>query len=86
MSFVTVPEPEQEQDRDLIRSRQKLVDQQTELRSHILAEYGQQIEAMANTPRYKSSVQALTCYKGIKNLFALTRLNPAPCSTGWILL
>jgi hypothetical protein len=38
------------------------------------AEYGQQIEVMANTPRYEQLVQALTCYKGIKNLFALTMI------------
>ncbi|MGB5707047.1 MAG: IS110 family transposase [Arenicellales bacterium] len=131
LTFVAVPDPEQEQDRDLIRSRQKLLEQQTELRTHvqallrrngryfkaetrykthwtkphylwlertverasgsfkvnlgllihqlksvahILAEYGQQIEVMANTPRYEQSVQALTCYKGIKNLFALTMI------------
>lgn len=38
----------------------------------ILVEYGQQIEALAATPRYQQAVQALTCYKGIKNIFALT--------------
>lgn len=131
MTFVAVPTLEQEQDRDLIRSRHKLLAQQTELRKHvqallrrngrhfkaqtrykshwtkphyfwlertiesargsfkvnlallirqfkdidnILAEYGQQIEVMATTPRYQQSVQALTCYKGIKNLFALTMI------------
>ena len=131
MTFVAVPGPEQEQDRDLIRSRKKLQDQQTELRSHIqallrrngkhykvetnskshwtkrhyfwlertvegasgyfkvnlellvrqlknlndiLAEYGQQIEVLAKTPRYEQSVQALICYKGIKNLYALTMI------------
>ena len=131
LTLVTIPEPEQEQDRDLIRSRQKLLAQQTELRKHIqallrrngrhykvetqnithwtlhhycwldrtieassgslkvnlellvrqlksvnstLLEYGQQIEALAKTPRYEQLVQALTCYKGIKNLFALTMI------------
>ena len=131
LTLVTVPEPEQEQDRDLIRSRQKLLEHQTELRKHlqallrrnglhykaetnnkthwtklhyfwlertiegasgsfkvnlellirqlkgvnnILAEYGQQIRTRAKTPRYEQSVQALTCYKGIKNLFALTMI------------
>ena len=131
MTFVAVPTLEQEQDRDLIRSRHKLLAQQTELRKHvqallrrngrhfkaeiqhkthltklpycwldrtieassgslkvnlellvcqlkginrILAEYSQQIETLANTPRYEQSVQALTCYKGIKNLFALTMI------------
>jgi len=37
LTLVTIPEPEQEQDRDLIRSRQKLLEQQTELRKHIQA-------------------------------------------------
>jgi hypothetical protein len=31
-----------------------------------LAEYNQQIEALAQTERYQKPVQALTCYKGIK--------------------
>jgi transposase len=131
LTLVAIPELEQEQDRDLIRSRQKLLEQQTELRKHIqallrrngrhykvetqnkshwtlrhycwlertieassgslkanlellvrqlkginsiLTEYAQQIEAMAKTPRYEPMVQALTCYKGIKNLFALTMI------------
>jgi transposase len=131
LTRVSIPEPEQEQDRDLLRSRQKLVHQRKELRTHILsllrrngrhfrqetpnkahwtmlhqswlekviatssgsfmvnlsllvrqlnavntilAEYDQEIHAMAKTERYKRSVQALTCYKGIKNLFALTMI------------
>jgi transposase len=40
----------------------------------LLVDYTQQIEALANTPRYQKPVQALTCYKGIKNLFALTMI------------
>jgi len=131
LTLVSVPEREQEQDRDLIRSRQHLVQQRTELRTHVqallrrnglhykeqtgnkthwtkyhycwlartveaatgslkanlelllrqlkglnalLVDYTQQIEALANTPRYQKPVQALTCYKGIKNLFALTMI------------
>lgn len=132
LTCVNVPEPVLEQDRDLIRSRGKLLDQQTQLRKHIqallrrngrhyktetrgkshwtlahyhwldrvieassgsfklnlqllvrqlrtlnstLAEYAQQIDALAKTTRYEQSVQALTCYKGIKNLFALTMIS-----------
>ena len=37
LTLVTIPEPEQEQDRDLMGSRQKLLEQQTELRKHIQA-------------------------------------------------
>ena len=131
LTYVSTPELEQEQDRDLLRSRQKLLDQQTELRKHIqallrrngrhfkaethykthwtlphyawlnktieaasgsfkinlsllvrqlkalndvLAEYDEQIEVLARTPRYEKPVQALICYKGIKNLFALTMI------------
>ena len=125
------PDAEQEQDRDLLRSRQNLLKHQTDLRRHlqallrrnglhdkaqtqnnthwtihhygwlertidgvsgslkgnlelllrqlkglndILTAYGQQIETLANTPRYQKPVQALTCYKGIKPIFALTMM------------
>ena len=37
LTVVSVPECEQEQDRDLLRTRQKLVAQQTELRRHLQA-------------------------------------------------
>ena len=131
LTLVSIPELEQEQDRDLLRTRQKLVEQQTELRKHlqallrrnglhykaqaqskthwtkqhynwlertiegttgslsvnltlllqqlknlnsILTEYDDQIDALANSPRYQKPVQALTCYKGIKHLFALTMI------------
>lgn len=131
LTLVSVPKLQQEQDRDLLRTRQKLVEQQTELRKHlqallrrnglhykaqaqskthwtkqhddwlkrtiettsgslkanlelllrqlkglnsVLANYGQQIEALAKAPRYQKPVQALTCYKGIKDLFALTMI------------
>ena len=40
----------------------------------ILAEYDQEIETLATTPRYEKPVQALTCYKGIKHIFALTMM------------
>ena len=42
--------------------------------NEILIEYAQQIEALAKTPHYEKPVQALTCYKGIKQLFALTMI------------
>ena len=131
LTTVATPEPEQEQDRDLLRSRQKLIDQRKELRTHILSllrrngrhfrqetpnkaywtrlhqswlekvvttssgsfamnlsllirqlkavntilvAYAQEIEAMAKTERYERSVRALTCYKGIKHVFALTMI------------
>ncbi len=131
VTIVHIPEVELEQDRDLMRSRQNLLQQQTELRKHlqallrrnglhykaqtqnkthwtkhhycwlertiaassgslkvnldlllrqlkglnaILDEYGQQIEVLARTPHYEKPVQALTCYKGIKNIFALTMI------------
>ncbi len=129
LTFVCIPEPALEQDRDLLRTRQHLVQQQTELRKHlqallrrnglhykaqthsrtywtihhsswlertisattgslkvnlelllrhlngltaVLAGYDQQIEELATTERYEKPVHALTCYKGIKNTFALT--------------
>jgi transposase len=39
-----------------------------------LAEYNQQIEALAQTERYQKPVQALTCCKGIKTIFALNMI------------
>lgn len=36
--------------------------------------YGPRIEELAGTPRYREAVQSLTCYKGIKNVFALTMI------------
>jgi len=40
----------------------------------VLAEYGQHIEELAATPRYQEAAQSLTCYKGIKKIFALTMI------------
>ena len=42
--------------------------------NEVLTEYGQQIEVLANSRRYQPAVQSLTCYKGIKNIFALTMI------------
>jgi len=129
LTIVQPPDEEQEQDRDLLRSRQKVMQQRNQLRKHlqavlrrsglhyraetgnkshwtkhhycwlertidgltgslkvnlelllrqlkalneVLTEYGQQIDLLANSPRYQCAVQSLTCYKGIKNVFALT--------------
>jgi transposase len=131
LTIVQPPDEVQEQDRDLLRLRQKVMQQRTQLRKHlqavlrrnglhykvqtqykthwtkhhycwltrtiedlpgslkvnlelllrqlkglnqILTEYGQQIEVLANSPRYQTAVQSLTCYKGIKNIFALTMI------------
>jgi transposase len=131
LTTVQVPELEIEQDRDLLRSRQRLMHQREQVRRHLqailrrnglhykaqtqnkshwtkvhhswlertiaaqpgslkanlellyrqlqdinrsLAEYNQQIEALAQTERYQKPVQALTCYKGIKTIFALTMI------------
>jgi transposase len=131
LTIVQAPDAKQEQDRDLLRTRQNLLKQRTDLRKHmqsllrrnglhykaetgnkthwtkhhhgwlertindlsgsikvnlelllrqlkamndILTEYDQQIEVLAKTPYYEKPVQALTCYKGIKNIFALTMI------------
>jgi len=42
--------------------------------NNLVGEYNQHIEELAKTPRYDKPVQALTCYKGVKNLFALTMI------------
>ena len=131
MTIVQPPDEEQEQDRDLLRSRQKVMQQRNHLRKHlqavlrrsglhykaetgnkshwtkhhycwlvrtidglpgslkvnlelllrqlkalneVLTDYGQQIEVLASSPRYQPAVHSLTCYKGIKNIFALTMI------------
>lgn len=40
----------------------------------ILNAYTREIEVMANRPEYQEPVSALTCYKGVKHLFALTMI------------
>ena len=129
LTIVAAPEVETEHDRDLLRSRQQLMQQQGKMRKHIqsllrrngfhykaetqrkthwrthhygwldktiagcsgslkvnlslllrqlknlddiLAAYGEEVDALAATAKYQNPVMALTCYKGIKNLFALT--------------
>jgi transposase len=131
LTVVATPEAELEQDRDLLRSRHYLVQQQGMVRKHIqsllrrnglhykaetqhkshwqkhhygwlqrtveacsgslkvnlslllrqlcsldeiLADYGRELEALAESSRYRGPVKALTCYKGIKHLFALAMI------------
>jgi transposase len=131
LTIVQPPDAEQEPDRDLLRTRQKLLRQREQLRRHMhallrrnglhykaqtgykshwtkphyawlqrtikgssgslqvnlnlllcqirgldgaLVAYGQRIEELAGTPRYREAVRSLTCYKGIKNVFALTMI------------
>jgi transposase len=131
LKTVMPPDEETEKDRDLLRSRQFILKQLSELRTHIhgllrragrhykaetgakthwgknhlcwlertceelqgsvrinlglllsqmkilentLKEYGQAVDALAESPRYEKPVQALTCYRGIKNVFALTMI------------
>jgi len=46
--------------------------------NEILVAYGEEVETLATTPRYREGVEALVCYlfyeEGIKNLFALTMI------------
>jgi len=42
--------------------------------NYTLTEYEKAIELLAKSERYEKPVRALTCYKGIKNLFALTMI------------
>lgn len=129
LTIVSVPDQEQETDRDLLRSRKKLQELQGELRRHIhalmrrsgrnfrletthithwrtphylwleniidkstgsfkanlsllvkqlkdidltLTQYDREIDTLAQSSPYQTTVKALICYKGIKNLFALT--------------
>jgi transposase len=131
LSIVTRLDPEIEKDRDLMRSRQFMVKEITELRTHIhsllrragrnyrvesgnqshwgklhmcwiqrvidegsgtfkinlgllfeqlkllnhtLLQYNQAVEELAHSPKYERQVQALTCYRGVKNIFALVMI------------
>ncbi|MFN7904210.1 MAG: IS110 family transposase [Pseudobdellovibrionaceae bacterium] len=131
LTFVTVPEKEMEFDRDLMRSRQFMLHQLSELRTHIqsllrrngihyksetgnlshwtkhhmswlekkvdtlegsvkqnlkllvqqmkwvdhtLDEYKKSVDELASTPKYKDEVNALVCYHGIKNIFAMVMI------------
>jgi transposase len=129
LTVVDAPDAEQEKDRDLLRSRQRVLQQLAEMRSHIqsllrrngihykaetgnkahwtkhhygwlerkaqslqgslgrtldlllqqlkwldytIDEFNKTIDEMAASEKYRAQVKALTCYKGIKNIFALT--------------
>jgi len=131
LTLVSVPELETEQDRDLLRSRQSLMEQREKVRKHLqallrrnglhyktetqnkshwtkhhrcwldrtiesqagslkvnleliyrqlkgldvlMADYNQELEELAKTRRYERPVKALSCYKGIKTIFALTMI------------
>lgn len=131
LSVVDVPEVEREQDRDLMRSRQYMLEQLSKCRTHIqsllrrnnlhfksetkhlshwtslhmnwldrkieeatgsfklnlkllvqqmkwlthtLKEYDKYVDDLAESPKYKKSVDALVVYKGIKNIFAMVMI------------
>jgi transposase len=57
-----------------IKVNLELLLRQLKAMNDILTGYDQQIEVLAKTPYYEQPVQALTCYKGIKNIFALTMI------------
>lgn len=132
LSFVSVPEKEQEEVRDLLRTRQFVMNQLMELRSclqsllrrhghhykqecgpkvhwkahhrgwleklieqstgsfganlklfaqqmkwleHTLKEYDVLVDELAAKPEYQKRVKALTVYKGIKNIWAMTLIS-----------
>jgi len=49
----------------------KLLLQQMKWLEHTLAEYSKTVDELAQQEQYAKPVQALTCYKGIKNVFAM---------------
>ena len=57
LTVVCIPEPDLEQDRDLMRSRQNLVQQQTDLRKHL------QALLRRNGLHYKAQTQNKTSFK-----------------------
>jgi hypothetical protein len=41
---------------------------------HTLSEYGNMVDELAQSEKYNKSVNALICYHGIKNIFAMTMI------------
>jgi len=131
LTIVTPPEVEMEKDRDLMRSRQFMMVQLTEVRTHIqsllrrnnlhfksetgslshwtrnhlcwierkitestgsfknnlellyqqmkwinhtISEYDKAVDELAASEKYRKQVEALVCYKGIKNIFAMVMI------------
>jgi len=52
----------------------ELLIQQLKWLEHTLKEYDQAVDALAETERYQKQIQALTCYRGIKNIFAMVMI------------
>jgi transposase len=50
----------------------KLLLRQLKETDQIILDYNHHIDELAQTDRYHKQVQSLTCYEGVKNLFALT--------------
>jgi transposase len=66
LTFVSVPEPQLEQDRDLLRSRQKLLEQQTELRKHL------QSLLRRSGLHYKAETQNKTHWSLLQNSYGVS--------------
>jgi len=56
------------------KSNLKLLLQQMKWLAHTLAEYDKSVDELAATEKYKKQVNALVCYKGIKNIFAMVMI------------
>jgi transposase len=57
-----------------LRANLALLVRQLKSLDELLAAYSEEVEALALAPRCREAVKALTCYKGIKHLFALTMI------------
>ena len=57
-----------------LRTNVSLLLRQLKSLDAILVAYSEEVQALALTPRYREAVKALTCYKGIKHLFAMTMI------------
>ncbi|MGK5086618.1 IS110 family transposase [Bdellovibrionota bacterium FG-2] len=56
------------------RSNLDLLYKQMKSLNVTLAEYDAAVDELAASPRYVNQVQALTCYRGVKNLFAMVMI------------
>lgn len=52
----------------------KLLFQQMKWLMHTMSEYAKEIDELAATEKYKEKVRSLTCYHGIKNIFAMVMI------------
>jgi len=57
-----------------LKTNLKLLLQQMKWLMHTMSEYGIAVDELAESEQYKAKVKSLTCYHGIKNIFAMVMI------------